>query len=57
MLKETLSNLNNGLIGERRELNFGDNTSALIDDSSAVRLAAFLFLEFIIAHSLVRNNY
>lgn len=56
MLKETLSNLNNGLIGERRELKAGHNTSVL-DDSSIHRLAPFLFLEFIIAHSSARSNY
>lgn len=57
MFKETLSDTNKGLIGEGRELNFGGNTSALADDSSTARLAAFLFLEFIIARSSVRNNY
>jgi len=47
--------VDNGLIGEGRELNRGGNTSVLEDSSSIVRLAPPLFLEFIVAHSMAEQ--
>ena len=41
--------MDNGLIGEGRELNVCGNRSALSDDSL---IAPALFLKFIIAHSM-----
>jgi hypothetical protein len=43
--------VDNGLIGEGRELNPARNIPALAGDSSTLRLAPPLFLEFIVAHS------
>ena len=45
----------NGLTGEGRELRITRNISASADNSSFVRLAPPLFLEFIVAHSIQRK--
>ncbi len=43
--------MDNGLIGEGRELIPARNIPVLAGDSSTLRLAPPLFLEFIVAHS------
>ncbi len=47
--------LENGLIGEGRELIPARNIPVLAGDSSTLRLAPPLFLEFIVAHSMAEQ--
>ena len=52
VLKEIPLKVDNGLIGEGRELNTPRNIPAQAGNRSTLRLAPPLFLEFIVAHSM-----
>ena len=53
--RQTSLKMDNGFIGEGRELKINDNRPVFTDYSSVNRLATPLFLEFIVARSLARS--